>query len=174
MTVSEKEIYYMDYKRNKSYNNYNYGSEAYDYDIEIRENRPVKKRKPVAEAEEKGGLGHSLFLALAAGVFFFGCVITITAVSSVSEIRYKITELKSELNAIQNENIVLSSEISDTINLDYIESRAVNELGMTEPQDYQIRTISVPEQSYTIRYSDNTESTPEVNAELLKEFFFKG
>ncbi|MDR4022670.1 MAG: hypothetical protein Q3W84_02480, partial [Eubacteriales bacterium] len=78
------------------------------------------------------------------------------------------------LSTLQNENIVLASEISDTINLDYIENRAVNELGMSEPQSYQIKTISVPEQSYTVQYSDSSEELPEVNAELLKEFFFKG
>ena len=68
---------------------------------------------------------------------------------------------------------MLASEISDTINLDYIEERAVNELGMTEPQGYQIKTISVPEQSYTVQYSESESEMPEVNAELLKEFFFK-
>ncbi len=88
--------------------------------------------------------------------------------------RYQISSLKDELSTLQNENIVLASEISDTINLDYIENRAVNELGMSEPQSYQIKTISVPEQSYTVQYSDSSEELPEVNAELLKEFFFKG
>ena len=94
--------------------------------------------------------------------------------SSVAEMRYQISSLKDELSTLQNENIVLASEISDTINLDYIENRAVNELGMSEPQSYQIKTISVPEQSYTVQYSDSSEELPEVNAELLKEFFFKG
>ena len=87
--------------------------------------------------------------------------------------RYRITELKEELNTIQNENIVLASEISDTINLDYIEERAVNDLGMTEPQEYQIKTISVPEQSYTVQYNESKNEMPEVNAELLKEFSSK-
>lgn len=100
-------------------------------------------------------------------------MLTITAVSSVTEMRYDITQLKAELNTIQNENIVLASEISDTINLDYIEDRAVNVLGMSEPQGYQIKTISVPEQSYTVQYSDNASDMPEVDAELLKEFFFR-
>lgn len=67
----------------------------------------------------------------------------------------------------------MASEISDTINLDYIEERAVNDLGMTEPQEYQIKTISVPEQSYTVQYNESKNEMPEVNAELLKEFFFK-
>ena len=39
----------------------------------------------------------------AAAVFFFGCVITITAVSSVAEVRYEIAELQDELSALQNE-----------------------------------------------------------------------
>ena len=44
---------------------------------------------------------------------------------------------------------------------------------MSEPQGYQIKTISVPEQSYTVQYSDNASDMPEVDAELLKEFFFR-
>ena len=72
---------------------------------------------------------------------------------------------------MQNENIVLSSEISDTINLEYIEDRAINELGMTEPQSYQIRTITVPEQSYTVQYDDDSQDNVKVDAELVKEFF---
>ena len=88
--------------------------------------------------------------------------------------RFQIKELKEELSVLQNENTVLSSEISDTINLDYIEDRAVNELGMSEPQSYQIKTISVPEQSYTLQYSDKGSNAPEVNGELLKEFFLNG
>ena len=45
---------------------------------------------------------------------------------------------------------------------DYIEERAVNDLGMTEPQEYQIKTISVPEQSYTVQYNESKNEMPEV------------
>ena len=85
--------------------------------------------------------------------------------------RYSIQQLRNDLSTIQNENIVLSSEISDTINLEYIEDRAINELGMTEPQSYQIRTITVPEQSYTVQYDDDSQDNVKVDAELVKEFF---
>ncbi len=185
MAYSGNEISYMDYRSQKIYNDYgsyNYGSAAYELDFQRK--LKEEKRKELEEerrrkqayrerAERRVNLMHSVQLVAAAGLFFFGCVLTITAVSSVTEMRYDITQLKAELNTIQNENIVLASEISDTINLDYIEDRAVNVLGMTEPQSYQIKTISVPEQSYTIQYSDNASDMPEVDAELLKEFFFR-
>ena len=176
----------MDYKSRRSYNSYgsyNYGTAAYEYDLEKRrqeeqrkelEERRRKKIAALEKSERKANIFKGIRLVAAAGVFFFGCVVTITAVSSVAEMRYQISSLKNELSTIQNENIVLASEISDTINLDYIENRAVNELGMSEPQSYQIKTISVPEQSYTVQYSDETSEVPEVDAELLKEFFFKG
>ena len=44
---------------------------------------------------------------------------------------------------------------------------------MSESKRYKKKTISVPEQSYTVQYSDDTSDAPEVDAELLKEFFFK-
>ena len=183
MTSSENEIYYMDYSARRGYNGYNHGSSAYDIDFdrrvreEQRKNIEAERRRKQAvreRTERRENAFHLLRLAFAAGVFFFGCVLTITAVSSVSEMRFQIKELKEELSVLQNENIVLSSEISDTINLDYIEDRAVNELGMSEPQSYQIKTINVPEQSYTLQYSDKGSNAPEVNGELLKEFFLNG
>ena len=42
---------------------------------------------------------------------------------------------------------------------------------MTEPQSYQIRTITVPEQSYTVQYDDDSQDNVKVDAELVKEFF---
>lgn len=185
MTYSGNEISYMDYRSRRSYNSYgsyNYGTAAYEYDLEKRRQEEHKKeleerRKKLAaleKSERRANILKGVRLVAAAGVFFFGCVVTITAVSSVAEMRYQISSLKNELSTLQNENIVLASEISDTINLDYIENRAINELGMSEPQSYQIKTISVPEQSYTVQYSDDASEVPEVDAELLKEFFFKG
>lgn len=186
MAYSGNEISYTDSRSFRGYNNfdrYNYTSTAYDIDIERRrkeeekrelEERRRKKLAAIERGERRANILKGIQLVAAAGVFFFCCVVTITAISSVAEMRYQISSLKDELSTLQNENIVLASEISDTINLDYIENRAVNELGMSEPQSYQIKTISVPEQSYTVQYSDSSEELPEVNAELLKEFFFKG
>ena len=185
MAYSGNEISYMDFTGRRVYNGYeryNYGSAAYEFDIERRrreekkkelEEKRRRKQAALARRERRINIVKGIQLVAAAAVFFFGCVITITAVSSVAEVRYEIAELQDELSALQNENIVLASEISDTINLDYIENRAVNELGMSEPQSYQIKTISVQEQSYTVQYSDDTSDAPEVDAELLKEFFFK-
>lgn len=180
------DISYMDYHSDRGYNNYgryNRGSEAYDLDIkkaiEIEEKRQLdlarKHKQQVRERRERiVNIRHTIRLLFAVGVVFVGCVLTITAVSSVAQMRYKITELKEDLSVIQNENIVLASEISDTINLDYIEDRAINELGMSKPQAYQIRTISVPEQSYTVQYKETEDVEPQIDTEILKEFFFKG
>ena len=186
MTYAGNEISYMDYRSHRGYNNYdryNYTSAAYEIDLERR--RKEEERRELEEArrkklaalersERRANVLKGIQLVAAAGVLFFCCVITITAISSVAEMRYQISSLKNELSTLQNENIVLASEISDTINLDYIENRAINDLGMSEPQSYQIKTISVPEQSYTVQYSDDSSEMPELNAELLKEFFFKG
>lgn len=181
--MHEKELAYTDFNKKATYSSYNYGTAAYDIDFkehEKQEKRRVqneerrKKQIRIEKAEASLNIKQTLQLALAAGVFCFGCVITIIGVSSVTEMRYNITQLKSQLNTVQNENIVLYSEISDTINLDYIEDRAKNELGMTEPQSYQIKTISVPEQSYTVQYDDSAKDEPKVDAKLIKEFFSRG
>lgn len=178
-----KEIAYTDFNKKSAYSSYNYGTAAYDIDFKEHEKKEKrreleeqrrKKQISIQKAEARLNIKHTLQLALAAGIFCLGCVMTIIGVSSVTEMRYNITQLKNELNTIQNENIVLSSEISDTINLDYIENRAKNDLGMTEPQGYQIKTISVPEQSYTVQYDDSVKDEPKVDAKLIKEFFSRG
>lgn len=181
--MQEREIAYSNFNKKATYGSYNYGTAAYDIDFKEREKK--EKRREIDEARRKKqirrekadarlDIKHTLQLAAAAGVFCFGCVITIIGISSVTEMRYNITQLKNELSTVQNENIVLSSEISDKINLDYIEDRAKNELGMTEPQSYQIKNISVPEQSYTIQYDDSAKNETKVDAQLLKEFFSRG
>ncbi len=181
--MQDKEIAYSNFSRRNTFGSFNYGTAAYDIDFKEREKK--EKRREIEEAHRKKQLRqekaearldiwHTLQLAAAAAVFCFGCVVTIIGISSVTEMRYNITQMKNELNTIQNENIVLSSEISDKINLDYIEDRAINELGMTEPQSYQIKTISVPDQSYTIQYDDSAKDEPKVDAQLVKEFFSRG
>jgi len=181
--MQEREIAYSNFSRNSSYGSYNYGTAAYDIDFKKKE-KEEKRRELEAQrhknqlrqekAEARLNIKQTLQLAAAAGIFCFGCIITIICISSVTEMRYNITQLKNELNTIQNENIVLSSEISDTINLDYIEDRAINELGMTEPQSYQIKTINVPAQSYTVQYDDSAKEEPKIDMQLVKEFFSRG
>ena len=127
-----------------------------------------KKRIKMERAEARLNAKQLVMLAASAVIFCAGCIVSIIGVSSVAEMRYSIQQLRNDLSTIQNENIVLSSEISDTIN---IEDRAINELGMTEPQSYQIRTITVPEQSYTVQYDDDSQDNVKVDAELVKEFF---
>lgn len=181
--MQKKEIAYTDFNRKSNYGSYNYGTAAYDIDFTEREKKEKhrelneqRKKKEVRQkkADTRLDIMHAAQLAVAVGIFCAGCVVTIIGISSVTEMRYNITQLKDELNTVQNENIVLSSEISDTINLDYIEDRAINDLGMTEPQSYQIKNITVANQSYTVQYDDSVKDEPKVDAELVREFFSKG
>ena len=172
--MREREIAYTDFSERKKYSGYNAGTAAYDINFEKRiqeENKRIlmeerrKKRIKMERAEARLNAKQLVMLAASA------VIVSIIGVSSVAEMRYSIQQLRNDLSTIQNENIVLSSEISDTINLEYIEDRAINELGMTEPQSYQIRTITVPEQSYTVQYDDDSQDNVKVDAELVKEFF---
>lgn len=178
--MREREIAYTDFSERKKYSGYNTGTAAYDINFEKRiqeENKRIlmeerrKKRIKMERAEARLNAKQLVMLAASAVIFCAGCIVSIIGVSSVAEMRYSIQQLRNDLSTIQNENIVLSSEISDTINLEYIEDRAINELGMTEPQSYQIRTITVPEQSYTVQYDDDSQDNVKVDEELVKEFF---
>lgn len=155
-------------------NSYNSSSAAYAYQMEVLPAQPIyddsilKERdyrrkadeieaKRINAIEKKERLAHRVKLCVAVLGVFSGCLVTMASYALVAEQRIKNSKLNDQLIAIQNENVSLQSEISDKIDLEYIESEAVNRLGMAEPQPYQIIYIDVPKQSYTVQYG-KTES----------------
>lgn len=162
-------------KRRYSYNHnsYNTSSAAYAYQTEVLPDEPllddsilterdyrrkaqeidIKRVKAVQAAiEKKERLVHRFKLSVAVLGVFSGCLVTMASYALVAEQRIENSKLSDQLIAIQNENASLQAEISDKVDLEYIEGEAVNRLGMAEPQPYQIMYIDVPKQSYTVQY----------------------
>jgi cell division protein FtsB len=162
-------------KRNYRYNHnsYNTSSAAYAYQTEVLNAQPIYEdsilterdyRRKAQEVEIKRAnaietaiekrerLVHRIKLSVAVLGVFSGCFVTMASYALVAEQRVENTKLSDQLIGIQNENASLQAEISDKVDLEYIESEAVNRLGMAEPQPYQIMYIDVPKQSYTVQY----------------------
>lgn len=160
-------------KYRNNYSNYNSSSAAYAYQVDassaqpilddpilteqeyIRETKKIEiKRARAVEAaiDKRERLVHRLKLSIAMLGVFSGCFVTMASYASVARQRIENAKLNDELIGIQNENVSLQAEISDKVDLAYIESEAVNRLGMAEPQPYQIVYIDVPKQSYTVQY----------------------
>lgn len=174
--MSRKSRYNYNRYNRTSYNqnSYNASSEAYAYEIEelptqpiyddsalkeqyfirkaneIKANEIEAKRANAIEKRER--LVHRVKLSVAVLGVFSGCLVTMASYALVAEQRVENSKLNDQLISIQNENASLQAEISDKIDLEYIESEAVNRLGMAEPQPYQIMYIDVPKQSYTVQY----------------------
>jgi len=156
-----------------NHNSYNTSSAAYAYQTEALAAQPIfddsilterdyrrkeqetefKRAKAVETAiEKRERLVHRFKLSIAVLGVFLGCFVTMASYASVAEQRVANTKLSDQLIALQNENASLQAEITDKVDLAYIEDEAVNRLGMAEPQPYQIMYIDVPKQSYTVQY----------------------
>lgn len=148
----------------KSYKDayYNNSSVAYELQLAYYPEEEVRalpslqpKRKTAKEPaiDKYSHIFHRIKLMIAVVVVFACCIITMVTYASIAEQRVKLENMKEKLSTLQNENTILQSKISGDMNLEYIEEQAKTRLGMSEPQAYQVVSIDVPKQSYTIQYS---------------------
>jgi len=164
----------------EGYTKYNYSSNAYAYEPapkhyyneeeELRRER-AKKEKIHAETEMHRASAHKVKLTAAVLVVFLGCFAMMTSYAAVTQQRMTNNALKDELAYLKTENTSLQAEISDSVDLEYIKSEAVNRLGMTEPQPYQIVYIDVPKQSYNVQYASAETVEEEFTFKALLNFF---
>ena len=156
---------YRSYKYNNQ--NYNMSSSAYAYDYLVEEDEKLIQKKRMRDeikqlaVEKKERRLHRLKLTMAILVVFGGSLITMASHAAVVEQRMINVSLTEQTIQLQSENNALSAELSDKIDLAYVEKEATERLGMTEPQDYQLHYIDVPKQSYTVQYDVSTESEKE-------------
>ncbi len=172
-------------KRDKLRQQYQYGSSAPKFDdvhkVLIREdekellNYNLKKEK-VQRAKKT--VSYKLRLVGNILILFAGCLFIMLQYASITFNQKEIKKLKTELKDIQNENMLLKSEIAETINLTYIKECAIERLGMMEPAAHQIIYIDIPKVSYTA-YNQNEKdyrnqsnsSDEEVVAASFFDFF---
>jgi cell division protein FtsB len=164
------------YKR--GYTNYNYSSSAYAYEqalspaeraLEEERKEQLRRERVLLEGEKRKAFSHKLKLTAAIAVVFGGCFIMMNSYASVTEQRIANNKLKDELAALKSENSALQADITDSVDLEYIREEAINRLGMTEPQAYQIVYIDVPKQSYNMQYSTDESSEEEFSLKSVLE-----
>ena len=133
-----------------------YGSLAYaPEELPREEVRPeegpsVRREKP--QSFWKARL-HLLFLV---GVVFVGAIAVAGSFAVLKQEQVKLSRMQDELATLQSANVALEAEITEEINLDYVEQEAKGRLGMSEPQSYQIVYIDVPRESTTTQYAEET------------------
>ena len=120
------------------------------------EEAPVKRSRRQPQVH----VVHRIKLFLALAVVFAGAIVTTVSFAVVAEQRVVNQELLDELGVLQSANQALRAEVTEQMNLDYVEQEATQRLGMSEPQNYQLVYINVPKESYTIRYAEEVEESP--------------
>jgi len=144
------------YYRNKR-DEYNTSSSAYAYAHDpVYEEEALlvdkKEEKRIERAQTIERRLHRFKLSVAVMLVFIGTASVMISHASMLEQRVNNRRLNSQVLQLQNENIALDAELSDQVDLSYIQAEAVGRLGMSEPQEYQVVYIDVPKQSYTIQY----------------------
>ena len=84
---------------------------------------------------------------------FFAAVIVIGITSLMIVNRVALTEIGEEINAanedlqiLQSENTRLNVELEEKMSLDNIEEKAVNELGLTKMNNYQVQYLNLTQE----------------------------
>lgn len=120
----------------------------------------IKQRE---KAQKREHLIGKLKLFASISVVFAGTIILMISYAEVSEMRYRISNLKEERSQLESQNVALEAEITEQISLSYVETEATTRLGMSEPQSYQIVYIDVPKENYTVQYDNNVEQDEDMS-----------
>ena len=154
--------YYKNYSYKKDEYNNSSSAYAYAYDPVYEEEEIVRKNKEekiFEQAQNRERKLHRFKLIVSVMLVFLGTASVMVSHASVLEQRVTNRNLNSQVLQLQNENVEIEAEISDKVDLGYIQTEAVGRLGMAEPQEYQIVHIDVAKQSYTIQYDVAEQET---------------
>lgn len=164
--------------------NYNYTSEAFDYDYDPRPNtRPKSNPKPKPKEEDSNRSknkknrtinnreGSTKYIQAEKDekIFSFKFVVSLITImtlitcivileAKIIEQRFEMESLNTNLGELNEYNRYLEIELSKNLDLEYIETIAINKLGMQRPSPHQIIYISVPKESYSETRIINTEN----------------
>ncbi len=129
---------------------------------EEQEQRKRERRtRAVAQRNRERALqispGYVLFLTatMAMMVMVFVCYLQLQA--DLNKRVQNVAALESELLDLKNDNDAAQKKISNSVDLENIRQRAMDELGMVYPQKEQIEYFEVEEDDYMNQYEDIPE-----------------
>lgn len=124
--------------------------------------RPVKQPNHRNKMNQKKVLhmnrGYVMFLAVAAMVALFVCVKYLQLQVEVSNRSSNVTSLQQTLENKKEINNTTYNSIIDSVDLEEIRDRAMNELGMVYAKEGQIITYKDPMSNSVTQYSSIPES----------------
>lgn len=148
------------YNKRRTENTYVYGNvvpkPAYSPDTPREdEEKKKKEQRQVSRTvrqnrrrEKQMNAGYVVFLALASIITMIVCVSYIQVHSTVTKGTKTITSMQQELSDLKEANNAKESSVMNSINLEQVRDKAVNELGLVYAGDDQILEYENPNDSY--------------------------
>ena len=124
------------------------------------------KRKPVRRSTSRNrartramSRGYVMFLAVVLAAALFMCARYLQIKSAITTQNKQIATTESELSQLKADNDALYNSVISSVDLEKIKDKAMNELGMTYPQEDQIYQFDTAGNSYVRQYKDVPDTT---------------
>lgn len=172
--MAANRTYANDRRQSGEYNSANHRSEQrYMYgnvvtkpeDEPGRRKSPAKPRKRVSRQVQKNrrralrmNATYVVFLTVAATVALLLCVNYVHLQSEMTKRSKRVTALQEQLADLKEENTTKYNAVVDSVNLDEVREKAINQLGMTYATPEQIVEYDDPATDYVKQYENIPES----------------
>lgn len=132
----------MSYKKN----NYVHGNNAEKIEYNVYEKNKVLKAKKRYKSYRKAKT-----LLIVTIVFFFAIFFSIMwRYGCITQLNKDIETLTSQYSDITSSNITSEVKINRNMSLAKVREYAISNLGMQEPDEYQITYLNIPKDSYSV------------------------
>lgn len=137
--------------------------------------KPAKQPKEISQRVRKNrtkalhmSRGYVVFLAVAASVALFACVQYLQLQSEITERSKHITAMQLELGNAKEQNTTRYNAIVNSMNLEVVRDKAMNELGMVYAEAGQVIEYQNPANHVVTQYANIPESGIVASQELVK------
>lgn len=154
---------------------YVYGTSARKEAVRVQLERHVEQTKELSQRVRQNrsralhmNKGYVVFLAVAAFVTLIACTQYLQLQSEITNRSERITALQQELANRKEANTTRYNAIVNSINLEEVRERAMNDLGMVYAQEEQVITYKNPANVSVRQYADIPESGVVASSEVVK------
>ena len=154
---------------------YVYGTSARKVAVQVQPERPAEQTKELSKQVRQNrsralhmNRGYVVFLAIAAFVTLVACTQYLQLQSEITDRSERITALQQELADRKEANTTKYNAVVNSINLEEVRERAMNDLGMVYAQEEQVITYKNPANVSVRQYADIPESGVVASSEVVK------
>lgn len=122
---------------------------------------PKKQQKEMSQQVRKNrskalhmNRGYVIFLAVAATVTLFSCVQYLQLQSEITNRSKHITSMQRELASVKEENTTRYHAVMNSMNLEEVREKAMNEFGMVYAKEGQIISYQSPTSNMVTQYAE--------------------